>query len=87
MERASESDSHLDQDYDAADPYDQVALIFGMFTCETCPAFYSGDPSSKRSLPYHVVGQGAREAGWLAEAFGNDWRVLCSTCRISGAQI
>jgi hypothetical protein len=87
MKRVSESDSNLDQAYDASDPYDQVALIFGIFVCERCSSFYSGDPASQRSLPYHIVGQGARKAGWLAEPLRTDYRGLCPSCQMSGSQI
>jgi hypothetical protein len=77
---------HLDRDYDASDPYDQVAVIYRVFMCEICNAFYDGNPPIKQSLPYHVVGQGARIAGWLVESLGFDWRVLCPACRTRGPQ-
>jgi len=71
----------LDQGFDLSDRYDQVAIIYGIFICESCTDYYNGDPPEGKSLPYHVVGQGARESGWMVEPLGADWRVLCPTCR------
>ena len=69
----------LDDGFDWADPYDQVALIYGIFACECCPDFIGSDAQNVQ--PYHVTGQTARKAGWFVEANGNDWRILCPQCK------
>src|SRR6516162_11175850 len=66
--------------YDASDPLDQVAVIYTVFMCQSCSAIYNPHTNENELLPYHVVGQGARGAGWLAEPFMNNWRVLCPSC-------
>jgi hypothetical protein len=45
------------REFDASDPYDEVAVIYTAFMCQGCPAIYDGNPSENRLLPYHVVGQ------------------------------
>jgi len=65
--------------YDASDPFDQVA-IYTVFMCQSCLAIYNPHTNENDLLPYHVVGQGARGAGWLAEPFMGNWRVLCPSC-------
>jgi hypothetical protein len=80
----------LDDGYDAGDPYDQVALIYGIFMCESCPASFASiniDPSTRKSLPYHVVGSGARDAGWSVRVLGDNWQVLCPSCKIPSTNI
>jgi len=76
----------LDDNYHASDPYDQVALIYGIFMCERCQAAFDStslDPPTRGTLPYHVVGRAAHDAEWTVRAdrvLGDHLQVLCPRC-------
>jgi hypothetical protein len=73
--------SALDDNYDPSDPYDQAALVYGIFVCEECGTSEGFTEAST----YHTVGQNARQRGWLVEPRralpGGDWIIKCPRCR------
>ena len=75
---------HREHAYDASDPYDLVAALYGEFQCVRCATrcFRLSEGSDDTTkVTYHEMGQNAKQAEWLVKPDGDHFAVLCPVCR------